>query len=216
MQTLIGKKVGMTQIYDDAGVQVPVTVVQVGPCVVVQRKTAKTDGYEAAQLGFEEQKESRLTKPEQGHFKKAGAKAQKVLREVRLNAGEEAKAGDVLTAKEFDGVKYVDVLGHTKGKGFQGVVRRFKFGGGRAAHGGGWLRKPGSIGNREWPARVFKNKRMPGHMGSVRVATQNLKVVAVRNEDNVLLVRGAVPGRCGAMVLVRKAVKKSSKAAGKS
>ena len=209
MQTLIGKKVGMTRVYDDAGVQVPVTVVQVGPCVVVQRKTAKTDGYEAAQLGFEEQKESRLTKPEQGHFKKAGAKAQKVLREVRLNAGEEAKAGDVLTAKEFDGVKYVDVLGHTKGKGFQGVVRRFKFGGGRAAHGGGWLRKPGSIGNREWPARVFKNKKLPGHMGSVEVTTQNLRVVKVLADDHALLLEGAVPGPVGGIVLVRKAIKKA-------
>ena len=209
MQTLIGKKVGMTRVYDDAGVQVPVTVVQVGPCVVVQRKTAKTDGYEAAQIGFEEQKESRLTKPEQGHFKKAGAKPQKVLREVRLNAGEEAKAGDVLTAKEFDGVKYVDVLGHTKGKGFQGVVRRFKFGGGRAAHGGGWLRKPGSIGNREWPARVFKNKKLPGHMGSVEVTTQNLRVVKVLAEDHALLLEGAVPGPVGGIVLVRKAIKKA-------
>ena len=209
MQTLIGKKVGMTRVYDDAGVQVPVTVVQVGPCVVVQRKTAKTDGYEAAQIGFAEQKESRLTKPEQGHFKKAGAKPQKVLREVRLNAGEEAKAGDVLTAKEFDGVKYVDVLGHTKGKGFQGVVRRFKFGGGRAAHGGGWLRKPGSIGNREWPARVFKNKKLPGHMGSVEVTTQNLRVVKVLAEDHALLLEGAVPGPVGGIVLVRKAIKKA-------
>ena len=209
MQTLIGKKIGMTRVYDDAGKQVPVTVVQVGPCVVTQRKSAKPDGYEAVQLGFEEQKESRLSKPEQGHFKKAGAKPQKVLREVRLNAGEEAKAGDVLTAKEFDGVKYVDVLGHTKGKGFQGVVRRFKFGGGRAAHGGGWLRKPGSIGNREWPARVFKNKKLPGHMGSVEVTTQNLRVVKVLAEDHALLLEGAVPGPVGGIVLVRKAIKKA-------
>ena len=209
MKTLIGKKVGMTRVYDDAGVQVPVTVVQVGPCVVVQRKTAKTDGYEAAQIGFEEQKESRLTKPEQGHFKKAGAKPQKVLREVRLGAGDEAAVGDVLTASAFEGVKFVDVLGHTQGRGFQGVVRRFGFGGGRASHGGGWTRKPGSIGNREWPARVFKNKKLPGHMGSVDVTTQNLRVVKVLADDHALLLEGAVPGPVGGIVLVRKAIKKA-------
>ncbi|NLG35130.1 MAG: 50S ribosomal protein L3 [Lentisphaerae bacterium] len=209
MQTLIGKKMGMTRVYDDAGVQVPVTVVQVGPCVVVQRKTSKTDGYEAAQIGFEEQKESRLTKPELGHFKKAGAKAQKVLREVRLSEGEEAKAGDVLTAAVFEGVKYVDVLGHTKGRGFQGVIRRYRMRGGRASHGGGWTRKPGSIGNREWPARVFKNKKLPGHMGSVDITTQNLRVVKVLAEDHALLLEGAVPGPVGGIVMVRKAIKKA-------
>ena len=209
MQTLIGKKVGMTRVYDDAGVQVPVTVVQVGPCVVVQRKTAQTDGYEAAQLGFEEQKESRLSKPEQGHFKKAGAKAQKILREVRLEAGDAAQAGETLTAKVFEGVKFVDVLGHTKGRGFQGVVKRYGFAGGRASHGGGWNRKPGSIGNREWPARVFKNKKLPGHMGSVDITTQNLRVVKVLADDNALLLEGAVPGPVGGIVLVRKAIKKA-------
>ena len=209
MQTLIGKKIGMTRVYDDAGVQVPVTVVQVGPCVVVQRKSAKPDGYEAVQLGFQEQKESRLTKPQQGHFKKAGAKPQKVLREVRVDAAEEAKAGDVLTAQMFDGVKFVDVLGHTKGRGFQGVVKRFRFAGGRASHGGGWNRKPGSIGNREWPARVFKNKKLPGHMGSVDITTQNLRVVKVLADDHALLLEGAVPGPMGGIVLVRKAIKKA-------
>ena len=209
MQTLIGKKIGMTRVYDDAGKQVPVTVVQVGPCAVVQRKTAKTDGYEAVQLGFGEQKESRLTKPVQGHFKKAGAQPAQVLREVRLAQGEDAKAGDVVTAKVFEGVKFVDVLGHTKGRGFQGVVKRFKFGGGRAAHGGGWLRKPGSIGNREWPGRVFKNKRLPGHMGSVDITTQNLRVVKVLADDHALLLEGAVPGPVGGLVLVRKAIKKA-------
>jgi len=209
MQTLIGKKVGMTRVYDDAGVQVPVTVVQVGPCTVVQRKTAGTDGYEAAQLGFEEQKASRLTKPEQGHFQKAGAKPQKVLREVRLADGDEAKAGDVVTAQVFEGVKYVDVLGRTKGRGFQGVIRRYKMRGGRASHGGGWNRKPGSIGNREWPARIFKNKRLPGHMGSADVTTQNLRVVQVLADDHALLLEGAVPGPVGGIVLVRKAIKKA-------
>ena len=209
MQTLIGKKIGMTRVYDDAGKQVPVTVVQVGPCVVTQRKSAKPDGYEAVQLGFEEQKESRLSKPEQGHFKKAGVKAQKLLREVRIEADDAAKAGDVLTAKMFEGVKFVDVLGHTKGQGFQGVVKRFGFAGGRASHGGGWNRKPGSIGNREWPARVFKNKKLPGHMGSVEITTQNLRVVKVLADDHALLLEGAVPGPMGGIVLVRKAIKKA-------
>ena len=209
MQALIGKKIGMTRVYDDAGVQVPVTVVQVGPCTVVQRKAKDSDGYEAVQLGFEEQKESRLSKPLRGHFKKAGAKPQKVLREVRLAKGEDAKAGDVVTAKAFEGVKFVDVLGHTKGRGFQGVVKRFGFAGGRASHGGGWNRKPGSIGNREWPARVFKNKRLPGHMGSVDVTTQNLRVVKVLADDHALLLEGAVPGPVGGIVLVRKAIKKA-------
>ena len=209
MQTLIGKKIGMTRVYDDAGVQVPVTVVQVGPCVVVQRKSAKPDGYEAVQLGFGEQKESRLGKPLQGHFKKAGAKAAKVLREVRVDAAEGAKPGDVVTAKVFEGVKFVDVLGHTKGRGFQGVVKRFRFAGGRASHGGGWNRKPGSIGNREWPARIFKNKRLPGHMGSADITTQNLRVVQVLADDHALLLEGAVPGPVGGIVLVRKAIKKA-------
>ena len=209
MNTLIGKKIGMTRVYDDAGVQVPVTVVQVGPCTVVQRKRAQTDGYEAVQIGFGEQKESRLAKPLQGHFKKAGAKPAQLLREVRLAKGEDAQVGEVLTAKAFEGVKFVDVLGHTKGRGFQGVVKRFGFAGGRASHGGGWNRKPGSIGNREWPARVFKNKKLPGHMGSVDITTQNLRVVKVLADDHALLLEGAVPGPVGGIVLVRKAIKKA-------
>jgi len=209
MQTLIGKKIGMTRVFDDAGKQVPVTVVQVGPCVVTQRKTMETDQYEAVQLGFEEQKESRLTKPQKGHFAKAGAKPQKILREVRVEADEEAKPGDILTAALFEGVKFVDVLGHTKGRGFQGVVRRYRVAGGPATHGSGTHRRIGSIGNREWPARVFKNKRMPGQMGAVDITTQNLRVIKVLADDNALLVEGAVPGPMGGIVVVRKAIKKA-------
>ena len=208
MQTLIGKKIGMTRVYDENGVQVPVTVVQVGPCTVVQRKTTEKDGYEAAQIGFGAQKSQRLAKPQQGHFKKAGAEPQKVLREVRLADGDDAKVGDVLTAAVFEGVKFVDVLGKTKGRGFQGVIQRYKMAGGRETHGGAWTRRPGSIGNREWPARVFKNKKMPGQMGSVEVTTQNLRVVKVLAEDNALLLEGAVQGPAGGIVLVRKAIKK--------
>jgi len=209
MQTLIGKKIGMTRVFDDTGKQVPVTVVQVGPCVVTQRKTTETDQYEAVQIGFEEQKESRLTKPQKGHFAKAGVAPQKILREVRVEADEEAKPGDVLTASLFEGVKFVDVLGHTKGRGFQGVVRRYRMAGGPATHGSGTHRRIGSIGNREWPARVFKNKRMPGQMGAVDITTQNLRVVKVLADDHALLLEGAVPGPMGGIVLVRKAIKKA-------
>ena len=209
MQTLIGRKVGMTRVYDDRGVQVPVTVVQVGPCVVAQRKTAEKDGYEAAQLGFEEQKPQRLGKALNWHFAKAGVKPQKILREVRLADGDETKVGDVVTAAVFEGVSYVDVLAHTKGRGFQGVIRRYGMRGGRESHGGAWTRKPGSIGNREWPARVFKNKKMPGQMGSVDVTTQNVRVVKVLADDNAILLEGAVPGPNGGIVVVRKAIKKA-------
>ncbi|HPF99910.1 MAG TPA: 50S ribosomal protein L3 [Kiritimatiellia bacterium] len=211
MQGLIGKKIGMTQVYDEQGVHVPVTVIQVGPCVVVQRKNVATDGYEAVQLGFLEQKEHRVRKPQAGHFKKANVGIPRVLREVPLAPGEEAKVGDQVTVAVFEGVPYVDIIGVTKGKGFQGVVKRHQMAGGPAAHGSGFHRQPGAVGNRTWPARVFKNKRMPGHMGNTRITTQNLKVVAVRGEDHVILVRGAVPGATGSIVMVRKSIKKAAK-----
>lgn len=216
MTGLIAKKLGMTQVFDDQGVQVPVTILEAGPCVVIQRKTAKTDGYEAVQVGFAEQKESRVSKPLKGHFKKAGVSPRRIVREFEVAAGDEAKAGDTITVAIFDGVTHVDVVGRGKGLGFQGVVRRHGMVGGGAAHGSMMHRRGGAIGNRTWPARVFKNKRMPGHMGNRCVTTQNLKVAGVRADDNVLLVRGAVPGPVGSIVIVRKAVKKSSKAAGKS
>jgi len=209
MKTLIGRKVGMTRIYDDNGVQVPVTVVQVGPCSVVQRKTSATDGYEAVQLGYEDQKPQRLAKAQVKHFEKAGVSPKRVLREVRLADGDDAKVGDVFDASVFEGVAFVDVLARTKGRGFQGVIRRFKMRGGRETHGGAWTRKPGSIGNREWPARVFRNKKMPGQMGSDDITTQNLRVVKVMPEDNAILLEGAVPGPNGGIVMVRKAIKKA-------
>jgi large subunit ribosomal protein L3 len=216
MQGLIGKKLGMTQVFDDKGIHVPVTVLQAGPCVVVQRKTAKADGYDAVQLGFEDRKERRATKPVQGHFKKANVGIKRVLREIRLGDGEDAQVGDTVAVSIFDGVTHVDVIGLTKGRGFAGVVKRHGFKGGWAAHGSMMHRRSGSIGNRTWPARVFKNRRMGGHMGNVRETTQNLKVVQVRGEDSVLLVRGAVPGPTGAVVIIRKAIKKTAKAAKKS
>lgn len=208
MQGLIGKKVGMTQVYDDNGVQIPVTVIEVGPCVVVQRKIADRDGYEAVQLGFEEQKEHRIRKPQLGHFKKANVTPAKIVREFRVDADCETKEGDTLTAEILDGVNYVDVTGVTKGRGFQGVVKRHGMSGGRATHGSGMHRRPGSIGMNTTPAKVHKNRRMPGQMGNTRVTVQNLKVVQLRKDDNAILVEGAVPGPNGGIVYVSKAIKK--------
>lgn len=214
MNTIVGKKIGMTRVYNpETGVQTPVTVIEVGPCTVVQRKTLASDGYDAAQLGFLPRREKNVTKPLRGHFAKAGAACASVLREVRLDEGEqEVKAGDTVDASLFDGAAFVDVTAHTKGRGFQGVVKRYRMGGGRASHGGkGSLRSPGSIGMREWPGRVFKNKKMPGQMGNRQVTVQNLRVVQVRPEDHAILVEGAVPGPTGGVVLVRKAIKKAAK-----
>lgn len=209
MKSLIGKKLGMTQIFDDNGQMVPVTVIEAGPCSVVQRKTKATDGYEAIQIGFSEQKEQRMTKPLLGHFKKAGVAPMRELAEVIVAADNEAKAGDTLTAELFAEVNYVDVIGKTKGKGFQGVVRRHGFAGGRASHGGkSTLRVPGSIGMCEFPARVFKGKKMAGQMGDVNVTVQNLKVVQVRADENLILLKGAVPGANGSTLVLREALKK--------
>ncbi|HMO50862.1 MAG TPA: 50S ribosomal protein L3 [Kiritimatiellia bacterium] len=208
MQGLLGKKLGMTQVYDQEGRHIPVTVIGLGPCVVVQRKVAARDGYEAVQLGFLDQKEQRVNKPLLGHFKKAGASAKRVLREFRVGADETAKEGDTLTAEVFEGVTYVDVSGVTKGRGFQGVVKRHGMGGGPAAHGHTSHRRPGSIGMRTQPGRIFKNKRLPGHMGHVNITVQNLRVVQVRKDDNAILVEGAVPGPTGSILVVKKAIKK--------
>lgn len=211
MHTIIGKKVGMTQVFDEAGAQIPVTVLSLGPCVVTQRKRSATDGYDAIQVGYEDQKEQRMSKAEVGHLKKNNISAKRVLRELPVEGTSEVKEGDVLTAELFDGVEYIDVTGVSKGRGFQGVVRRFGMSGGPAAHGSGTHRRPGSIGMRTKPGRVFKNKRLPGQMGNVQVTTQNLKVIQVRKDDNAILVRGAVPGPNGRLVVVRKAIKKAAK-----
>ena len=208
MKGLIGKKLGMTSVYDEDGVAVPVTVIEAGPCVVVQRKDNDKDGYAAVQLGFEDQKEQRLNKPDLGHFKKAGVDAKRVLKEFRIQETTEVAVGDVIDANAFSEVNFVDIIATGKGRGFQGVVKRYNFGGGRASHGGGWLRRPGSIGMCETPARVFKGKKMPGHMGSKRVTTQNLKVVQVRPEENIILVKGSVPGANGGIVTIKEALKK--------
>ena len=184
------------------------TVLEVGPCVVVQRKEQNRDGYSAVQLGYAEQKEQRMTKPALGHYKKAGVDAKRVLREFRVEADTEVAVGDVLDASAFEEVNYVDVVATGKGRGFQGVVKRYDFGGGRASHGGGWLRRTGSIGMCEFPGRVFKGKKMPGHMGSKRVTTQNLRVMQVRADENLILVKGSIPGANGGIVTVKEALKK--------
>jgi len=212
MNVLLGKKLGMTRVYDAAGRQVPVTVLAVGPCVVLQRRTRETDGYDAAQLGFGARKAARTNQPAAGHAKKAGVAAPQWVREVPLAADEAVKAGDVLTAAMFEGVEFVDVIGVTKGRGFQGVMKRHNMSGQPMAHGHTMHRRPGSIGMREHPGRILKNKRLPGHMGDTRVTTQNLRLVQVRTNDHVLLVRGSVPGAAGGYVMVRKALKKAEKA----
>jgi large subunit ribosomal protein L3 len=211
MQGLIGRKLGMTQVFDGEGHRVAVTAIQAGPCVVVQRKTRESDGYEAVQLGFDDAKTKHTTQPMAGHFAKAGVTPKRVLREMAPEAGDEQKPGDVVTVALFEGVGFVDVTGLTKGRGFQGVVRRHGMSGGPITHGGHSKRRVGSIGQNAVPARVHKNKRMPGHMGHTRITQQNLRVVAVRPDDNVILVHGAVPGPTGGLVLVSKALKKAGK-----
>ena len=213
MKGLIGKKVGMTQVYDANGKIVPVTVIEAGPCVVVDVKTRERDGYCAVQLGYGARKAKNVSKAVAGHCAKAGLtdKLPSVLREFRTAGESDLAIGTVLTADLFSADDMLDVTATTKGRGFQGVVKRYRFGGGRASHGGAWTRRPGSIGCREWPGNIIKGKRMPGHMGNVRRTVQNLKVVRVMAEENVLLVRGAIPGANGGTVILREAVKAGNK-----
>ncbi|HVU17681.1 MAG TPA: 50S ribosomal protein L3 [Candidatus Didemnitutus sp.] len=204
ISTLLGKKLGMTQVYDAQNVLVPVTVVEAGPCPVVQVKTVATDGYNAVQLGFGQKKSVRTSKAEAAHAKKAGLDlAPRELSEVRLADAPTVKAGDVVTVTAFTEGQVIDVIGISKGKGFQGVVKRFKVGGGPAAHGSMFHRRIGSIGMRQTPGRSWKNQRMPGHMGSESRTVQNLRVVKVIADKNLLLVKGAIPGANGDMVIVR-------------
>jgi len=207
---LLGKKIGMTQVFDAKGNSVGVTAIELGPCTILQKKDTKTDGYNALQLGFGVKKKSRATKAMVGHAKKANAEAPAFVREYRTLEPLSANVGDKLTVKEFQAGQFVDVIGTTKGRGFQGVVFRHKFGGGPMTHGNkGWKRRPGAIGERLFPGRVFRGQRMPGHMGHVNITTQNLRVVQVREADNILLIEGSVPGHKGALVVVRHAKKKA-------
>ena len=208
---IIGKKVGMTQVFDKDGTVTPVTVIKAGPCVVIQKKTVNSDGYEAVQLALiEERAPKKVTKPMQGHFQKTGqgASPTRVLREFRLEDGDDdasTKVGDkVLVGEQFSENDTVNVVGTSKGRGFAGFIKRHNFGGGRASHGSMFHRAPGSIGQSAYPSRVIKGTRSAGHMGDARVSVKGLKVVGVDAEQNLLLIRGAVPGPNGALVLIKK------------
>jgi large subunit ribosomal protein L3 len=204
---LIGKKVGMTQLFAADGTVQPATVLKAGPCVVVQAKTVEADGYEAVQLGLVEIKPTKENKPSQGHFKKAGVPATRVRRELKLKAGgDPLKAGDQVNVSMFADGDRVDVIGTSRGKGFQGVVKRHHFAGGGGSHGSMHHRAPGSIGQSSYPSRVLKGMRMGGHMGAARVTVRNLKVVRVDAENNLLLVEGAVPGGPNGILVIRKAI----------
>jgi large subunit ribosomal protein L3 len=205
---IIGKKVGMTQVFAPDGTVSPATVIKAGPCVVVQTKNAQTDGYEAVQVGLVEERPSRENKPQAGHFKKAGVPPTRVRRELKVvKGGETPKAGDqVLVSSVFNSGDRVDVIGVSRGKGFQGVMKRHNFGGGAATHGSMFHRAPGSIGASSYPSRVIKGMRAPGRMGGDRVTVRNLKIVQIDSENNLLLVHGAVPGAPGGYVVVRKAI----------
>ena len=206
-KALIGKKVGMTQIFDENGTVIPVTVIEAGPCVVAQVKTLENDGYEAVQLGFGEVKENKLTKPAKGHFAKANVTAKKHLREFRLDSIEGIKVGDELKADVFAAGEKIDVQGTSKGKGFQGVIKRHGQHRGPMGHGSMYHRRPGSMGATSTPGRVFKGKKLPGHMGRVTVTIQNLDVVRVDMDKNVILVKGSVPGAKGSILKIKSAIK---------
>jgi len=204
---LIGKKIGMTQVFWDDGASIPVTVIEAGPCVVVQKKTERTDGYNAIQLGFDRKKEKKATKPLKGHFDKAGKGYFRHLREFRVESPDEYELGQELNVDMFNIGDRVDVIGTTKGRGFAGVIKRHGFHGGRATHGSMFHRAPGSIGASAYPSRVFKGTRLPGQMGNKRKTVQNLVVAGVRAERNLILIKGPVPGSRNGIVVVKDAVK---------
>ena len=204
---IIGRKIGMTQIFDEKGNVIPVTVIEAGPCVVAQVKTVETDGYNAVQLGFGDVKDKHINKPEAGHFAKAKLANKKHLREFRLENIENYKVGDEVKADVFEAGEKVDIQGITKGKGFQGVIKRHGQSRGPMGHGSMYHRRPGSMGPTSTPGRVFKGKKLPGHMGRVTVTIQNLDVVKVDMDKNVILVKGSVPGAKGAILKIKSAVK---------
>ena len=206
-KAIIGKKIGMTQIFDENGVVIPVTVVEAGPCVVAQVKTVEKEGYDAIQLGFGEVKDKHVNKPEKGHFVKNNLTAKKHLREFRLDSIEGIKVGDELKADVFAAGEKVDVQGTSKGKGFQGVIKRHGQHRGPMGHGSMYHRRPGSMGPTSTPGRVFKGKKLPGHMGRVTVTVQNLDVIRVDMDKNVLLIKGSVPGAKGAILKIKSAVR---------
>ena len=207
MKTIIGKKVGMTQIFDEHGKVIPVTVIEAGPCVISQVKSVETDGYNAIQLGFGDVKESKVNKPIKGHFAKAKIAPKKHLREFRVDSVEGVEVGTEVKADTFVAGDKIDVQGTTKGKGFQGVIKRHGQSRGPMGHGSMYHRRPGSMGPTSTPGRVFKGKKLPGHMGRVTVTIQNLDVVKVDLDKNAILVKGSVPGAKGAILKLKTSVK---------
>lgn len=207
---IIGKKVGMTQLFDDNGNVVPVTVIEAGPCTVVQKKTVETDGYNAVQIGFQDVPDRKVTKPEKGHFDKAGVAPKKVLREFRLENIDALNVKDIVKADTFAVGDHVDVVGTSKGKGFAGVIKRWNHHRLKMTHGVGPVhREVGSMGANSSPSRVFKGKKMAGHLGAERVTIQNLDVVKVDAENNLIALKGAIPGPKGGIVLITDSVKKA-------
>ena len=205
VSTILGRKIGMTQVFDEDDNVVPVTVIQAGPCVVSQVKSVETDGYNAVQIGFGDIKKKRVNKPMAGHFAEAGVEPMRYLREVRVEDASAHNVGDVVTVADFSEVKSVDVTGTSKGKGFQGTIKRWNFACGPITHGSRNQRRPGSIGQCAYPSRVRKGLHMAGHMGDERVTVKNLKLVRIDAEQNLMLVKGAVPGAKNALVSVRMA-----------
>jgi large subunit ribosomal protein L3 len=213
---LLGRKLGMTRVYDANGTATPVTVIEAGGNTVLQIKTEDKEGYNAVQVGFDSQKESRVTKSLLGHFKKANSEPKKWIKEFRLPDGTTVQGDLALDLNQFEPGQFVDVVGRSKGKGFQGVVRKHNFAGQPAAHGSKTHRRNGAVGNRSTPGRIWKNMGMPGHMGDERVTVQNLRIVQVRPDESVILVSGAIPGANGSYVVVRPALKKPEAAGEKA
>ncbi|MBI4621204.1 MAG: 50S ribosomal protein L3 [Desulfobacterales bacterium] len=205
---IIGRKLGMTQVYSQEGDVLPVTVIEAGPCAVVQKKTLGNDGYNALQLGFSQKKKNKINKPLEGHLKKHKANPYGYLKEFRVEKVDDYQEGDKITVDAFNAGDFVDVTGISKGKGFAGVVKRWGFKGGPGAHGSMFHRAPGSIGASAYPSRVFKGRKMPGRLGGDRVTVQNIKVVEVMPEENLILLKGAIPGSRNGVVIIRSSIKK--------
>lgn len=206
-KSILGKKIGMTQVFTEDGQLIPVSVIQAGPCQVVQKKTEEVDGYTAVQVGYEDKKERRANKPEKGHFQKANVPVKKYLKEFKLDNAAELNVGDELTVEQFADGDVLDVTGTSKGHGFAGTIKRWGTHRGPMTHGSHYHRGPGSLGACSDPSRVFKGKKMPGHYGVVKVTIQNLDLVKIDKERNLLLVKGSIPGPKGGLVVVRNAVK---------
>ncbi|MCH7548208.1 MAG: 50S ribosomal protein L3 [Candidatus Krumholzibacteriota bacterium] len=203
MKMIIGKKIGMTQLFEDSGKVTPVSVIEAGPCPIIQVKTPENEGYSAIQIGFVESKKSRTTKPLAGHFGKAGIAPKRILSEVRVDDAGAFNVGDTIDVSSFEGVEKVHVTGTSKGRGFAGVVKRHGFKIGRRTHGNSSHREPGSVGQCATPSRIFKGKRLPGRMGGVRSTTRNLKLVRIDTENNLLFIKGAVPGANNGIVFIK-------------